>query len=158
YEKGFLLKPGIWSGGKKDDPFNQWQTKTRGISHRALVDKMESHIMPKLEEFRHTQEWDSNYSFDTSNSFSMVSLGQAMSWNKPYLVGEFMTGNHGVPELVRDVSFELNPKRLNVRWNKAANGFVSDTAVVPSDYLLNGDISCMPVSQGKETLIGNVEF
>lgn len=158
YEQGFLLKPGIWSGGKKEDPYESWTTKTRGISHSALVEKLESHIIPKLHEFRDTKEWDSSYRFDTTNSFSMVSLGQAISWNKPYLVGEFMVGEHGIPEMIRDVSFELNPKRDKVRWNESAQGFVSDTAVVPSDYLFTGDIKDMPVSEKKVTLIGNVEL
>lgn len=170
YKKAFLLKPGIWGGVSGDsqvddwsvktdwrgiyelDEHDSWSVKTRGISKHALVARLYDTIIPQLQDYHSTKTWDESWSFKTENTFSMLSLGEAINRNKTNQVGEFMVGDHGTPELVRSVSTNLFPKRHNVRYSESVKGFTSSVPWVVSP---DGSI---PRSHRSKTLIGSVQF
>lgn len=165
YDQAFLMKPGIWGGVEKgktdwdiaeikhDDTDVQWKLKTRGIGEAALREKLHDEILPTMAAFERNREWDESYSFNTSNSWSMMTLGEGYVRDRLDLVGEFMMGDHGVPELIRDVSFNLHPKRTQVEWNNDLNGFISFVPIVFGDKS-----GALPVSSPRDRIIGNVDF
>jgi hypothetical protein len=152
YRKTFLLKPGIWGGIENESTDEQWSAKTRGIGYKAFVDKLYSDVLPTLHKFTAEKRWNKWAEFNTEESFSMITLGEAAARGDISKVGEFEVGVHGTPEVIRKVTFDLNPKRGNVRWDEATQAFTSDTAVVP--WTENGVARSHPYSK----LIGAVEF
>ena len=152
YRDTFLLKPGIWGGIEEDGDDDQWHAKTRGIGYGAFAEKLTSHVIPTLEGFREAKQWDESVSFRTSQSFAMMTLGEAFARGKVDQVGEFMVGDHGVPELVRSVGFGLFPKRTRIRWDESLGSFTSDTAIM-TDFTMD-----IPRSKAYDKLIGAVQF
>jgi hypothetical protein len=153
YRDTFLLKPGIWGGIEEESNDDMWSAKTRGIGYGAFVEKLQSHVLPTLRDFTAAKKWRDGVTFKTAQSFSMLTLGEAVARNQTEQVGEFLTGDHGTPEIVREVGFNLFPKRTNVRWDDKHESFTSSTAIIVDQSPM-----VIPRSQPYDKLIGAVAF
>lgn len=154
FDKAFFLKPGIWGGTNivNSDDSCDWTVKTRGVSIAAFREDLDKNVIQKLTEFMLKGEWDSEYSFTARASFSMLTIGEAAIRDRWDLVGEFMVGDHGLPEMAREVQFSVFPKRSRIWWDDDL-GFVTSTAFWVGEELLD-----YPTSTPYNKRIGSVNF
>lgn len=156
----YFVQSGVWGAatikdgaaigvGDVDMDKLVWDVKTRGMSAKAFRSELETSILPVLLESEREGVWPEDFTFHTRETFSMVSLPEAYTRGNLDKSGSFEVGEHGTPEVMRELSLRVTPKRMNPVW--AGNGFESSAPLMPS-LLRFGDT----LSASRKDTIGGV--